>query len=78
MMPDMAQGASQTFIDSLALRNAFASTKDIDEALHAYESERRAASNYVVKCSQKGSFLGRNNVRPIPVRYEQEIETIAM
>jgi 2-polyprenyl-6-methoxyphenol hydroxylase-like FAD-dependent oxidoreductase len=74
MMPDMAQGASQTFIDSLALRNAFASTKNIDEALHKYETERRPAANYVVKCSQKGSFLGRNNVNPIPVRYEQEIE----
>lgn len=78
MMPDMAQGASQTFIDSLALRNAFTSTKDIDEALHVYESERRAASNYVVKCSQKGSFLGRNNVNPIPLRYESEIEAAAV
>jgi len=78
MMPDMAQGASQTFIDSLALRDAFASTKDIEQALHAYETERRPVSNYVVKCSQKGSFLGRNNVNPIPVRYEHEIEAGAV
>jgi 2-polyprenyl-6-methoxyphenol hydroxylase-like FAD-dependent oxidoreductase len=78
MMPDMAQGASQTFIDSLALRDAFASIKDIDQALHKYETERRPASNYVVKCSQKGSFLGRNNVSPIPLRYESEIEAVTV
>lgn len=75
MMPDLAQGASQTFIDALALRNAFAKTKDIDQALHEYENERRPAANYVVKCSQKGSFLGRNKVEPVAVRYEKEIES---
>ncbi|TCT02191.1 FAD-dependent monooxygenase [Aquabacter spiritensis] len=77
MMPDMAQGASQTFIDALALRDACAKTKDIDQALHDYEAERRPAANYVVKCSQRGSFLGRNNVSPVAVRYVQEIETQA-
>jgi 2-polyprenyl-6-methoxyphenol hydroxylase-like FAD-dependent oxidoreductase len=76
MMPDMAQGASQTFIDSLVLRDAFASTKNIDEALQKYEAERRPASNYVVKRSQRGTFLGRNKVDPVAVRYEREIETI--
>ncbi|MEP9355818.1 FAD-dependent monooxygenase [Xanthobacter sp. KR7-65] len=74
MMPDMAQGASQTFIDALALRNAFARSSDVDEALAAYEAERRPAANYVVKCSQKGSFLGRHNVSPVAIRYEEEIE----
>lgn len=74
MMPDLAQGASQTFIDSLVLRDAFAKTTNIDEALRKYESERRPASNYVVRCSQKGSFLGRNNVKPIPIRYQEEVE----
>lgn len=74
MMPDMAQGASQTFIDALALRDAFAGSADVDEALRRYEDARRLAANYVVKCSQKGSFLGRNNVGPIPIRYEEEIE----
>ncbi len=77
MMPDMAQGASQTFIDAIALRDAFAKNKDVDQALHAYESERRLAANYVVKCSQKGSFLGKNNVDPVAVRYEREIEARA-
>lgn len=74
MMPDLAQGASQTFIDALVLRNAFSQTKDIDEALHEYEKQRRPAVHHVVKCSQKGSFLGRNNVDPIAVRYEREVE----
>lgn len=74
MMPDLAQGASQTFIDALALRDAFAKTTNVDQALHAYENERRAAAYYVVRCSQKGSFLGRNNVNPIAIRYEQEVE----
>lgn len=77
MMPDLAQGASQTFIDALALRDAFTKHKNIDEALQAYEKERKPAANYVVKCSQRGSFLGKNKVNPIPVRYEQEIEASA-
>ena len=74
MMPDLAQGASQTFIDALVLRDVFAKTKDIDQALHEYEHQRRRAAYYVVRCSQKGSYLGRNSVDPVAVRYEREIE----
>lgn len=75
MMPDLAQGASQTLIDAVALRDAFAKTKDIEQALFEYESVRRPAANYIVKCSQKGSFMGRGNAGPIAMRYEQEVET---
>ncbi|MDA9513097.1 hypothetical protein XI04_08515 [Bradyrhizobium sp. CCBAU 11430] len=74
MMPDLAQGASQTFIDALALREAFAKTNNADEALHAYESQRRPVAYHVVKCSQKGGFLGKNKVDPVAVRYEREVE----
>ena len=74
MMPDLAQGASQTFIDALVLRDVFARTQDIDQAFHEYEHQRRRAAYYVVRCSQKGSYLGRGGVDPIAVRYEQEIE----
>jgi len=74
MMPDLAQGASQTFIDALVLRDVFAKHKTVAEALADYESQRRPAAAYVVRCSQKGSFLGRNKVDPIAVRYEKEIE----
>lgn len=77
MMPDLAQGASQTLIDSLVLRDVFAKEGDIDQALAEYETVRRPAANYVVKCSQKGSFMGRNSVRPIAERYELEIEAEA-
>ncbi|WP_162409681.1 FAD-dependent monooxygenase [Acuticoccus sediminis] len=76
MMPDLAQGASQAFIDSLSLRDAFATTNDIDEALLHYETDRYPAANYVVNCSRKGSFRGKNGVKPIAVRYEEEIETV--
>jgi len=74
MMPDLAQGASQTVIDALALRDAFARTKDVDQALLDYETLRRPAANYIVKRSQQGSFLGRNNADPIAIRYEKEVE----
>lgn len=76
MMPDMAQGASQTFVDALALRDAFAGTQNVDQALHKYEACRRSVAHAVVKCSQKGLFLGRHNVDPIAIRYQNEIETL--
>lgn len=74
MMPDMAQGASQTLIDALVLRDVFAAGDDIDQALRTYEEIRRPAARYVVERSQKGSFLGKNNVNPVAFRYEEEIE----
>ena len=74
MVPDLAQGASQTFIDAYALYQAFENNTDIEAALAEYESVRRPASEYVVKRSQYGSFMGRNSVDPIPVRYQKEIE----
>jgi FAD-dependent urate hydroxylase len=76
MMPDMAQGASQTFVDALALRDAFAKTQNVDQALHEYEAARRPTATAVVKCSQKGLFLGRYNVDPIAIRYQNEIEPV--
>ena len=77
MMPDMAQGASQTFVDALVLRDAFAKTNDADEALREYEAVRRPVANAVVECSQKGIFLGRYNVDPMAIRYQNEIEPLA-
>jgi FAD-dependent urate hydroxylase len=74
MMPDLAQGASQTVIDAVALRDAFAGTTDADQALRDYETIRRPAAAYIVKRSQMGSFLGRHNADPIAVRYENEVE----
>jgi len=76
MMPDMAQGASQTFIDALALKTAFAKKQSVDDALREYESVRRPIATAVVKASQQGLFLGRNKVDPIAIRYQKEIETL--
>ena len=76
MMPDMAQGASQTFVDALSIRDAFTKTKNIDQALSEYETKRRHIANAVVKCSQKGLFLGKNNVDPLAIRYQNEIEPL--
>ena len=76
MIPDMAQGASQTFVDAIALRDAFANNDNPDEALVEYETKRREVANAVVKCSQKGLFLGKHNVDPLAIRYQNEIETL--
>ncbi|MCK1336669.1 FAD-dependent monooxygenase [Bradyrhizobium sp. 38] len=77
-VPDLAQGAGQALIDSRVLRDVFAETRDVDEALATYEHKRLKAAYYVVKCSQQGSFLGRNKVDPIVVRYEREIEAMGV
>ena len=64
MMPDMAQGASQTFVDAFAIREAFAKADNVDQALMDFETNRRDVANAVVKISQKGLFLGPNDVDP--------------
>jgi len=76
MMPDMAQGASQTFVDALAIRNAFAETDSAEEALLAFETRRHEVAKAVVKISQKGLFLGPYNVDPLAIRYQNEIEPL--
>ena len=47
MMPDMAQGASQTFVDALELRDAFAKAGSVDQALRDYEAVRRPVATAV-------------------------------
>ena len=76
MMPDMAQGASQTFVDALVIRDVFARTQNVEEALHEYEMKRREVASAVVKISQKGLFLGPYNVDPLAIRYQQEVEPL--
>lgn len=76
MMPDMAQGASQTFVDALSIRDAFAKTRNSDQALNEYEANRRDVASAVVKISQKGLFLGRYDVDPLAIRYQNEIEPL--
>lgn len=76
MMPDMAQGASQTFVDALAMRDALAETRDVEKALNAFETNRRDVAEAVVKISQKGLFLGPYDVKPLAIRYQNEIEPL--
>ena len=76
MMPDMAQGASQTLVDAFAIREAFAKANNVDQALMDFETNRRDVANAVVKISQKGLFLGPNDVDPLAIRYQNEIEPL--
>ena len=76
MIPDMAQGASQTFVDAQVIRDVFTSPKNVEDALKKYEKARREVASSVVKISQKGLFLGPYNVDPIAIRYENEIEPL--
>lgn len=76
MIPDMAQGASQTFVDAQVLQDVFAGKPVAEEALQKYEKQRREVASSVVKVSQKGLFLGPYNVDPIAIRYQNEIETL--
>ena len=76
MIPDMAQGASQTFVDAQVIRDVFTSPQNVEEALKKYEKARWEVASSVVKISQKGLFLGPYNVDPIAIRYENEIEPL--
>ena len=77
MMPDMAQGASQTFIDSQVLSEVLSRNSDIEAALNEYERIRKPVAYHVVDRSRRGSYLGAHVVDPIAVRYEKEIEGVA-
>jgi 2-polyprenyl-6-methoxyphenol hydroxylase-like FAD-dependent oxidoreductase len=74
MMPDMAQGASQTLIDAQVLTDALRGRSDIDAALKEYERIRMPVAYHVVDSSRRGTFRGAKVVDPIAVRYEKEIE----
>ena len=74
MMPDMAQGASQTFIDSKVLSEALSRNSDVEAALGEYERLRKPVAYHVVECSRRGSYRGAQVADPIAVRYEKEIE----
>lgn len=77
MMPDLAQGASQTLIDAYELFKAIRDCDDVFSALEQYERVRKPVADHVVNASKRGSFLGKDGVDPIPVRYMKEIETFS-
>lgn len=80
MMPDMAQGASQTFVDSQVLGQCMkgATRQTISQHLKQYENRRRENAEHVVNVSRTFVSLKRDEtgftIDPIAVRYERDIE----
>lgn len=81
MMPDMAQGASQTFVDSVALGQALETANSVENGLALYEERRRSDAYRVVHLSRRGMFAEaedgvekRGAVDPISLRYERDVE----
>jgi 2-polyprenyl-6-methoxyphenol hydroxylase-like FAD-dependent oxidoreductase len=83
MMPDLAQGASQTFVDSQVLGECLAGGTAIVDGLREYEERRRPAAYAVVDLSRLGMFTrsrdgsGGDEVDPIALRYERGVEGVA-
>ncbi len=82
MMPDMAQGASQTFVDAVALVENLQKAPDVESGLLAYEASRLKTAYSVVENSGKGMYRpGSNslvpaNVDPIANRYMRYVEGV--
>lgn len=81
MMPDMAQGASQTFVDSVALGEALENAATVEDGIALYEDWRRPAAYRVVHLSRRGMFRDvddrpkeAGDVDPISLRYERDVE----
>jgi len=74
VMPDLAQGATQTLVDAAALQAVFAETLDPAVAFQRYERRRRPTADHVVACSARGNFMGGGRVGPIAERYVREVE----
>lgn len=83
MMPDLAQGASQTFVDSAALGECLAGGAGVVDGLREYEERRRPAAYSVVNLSRRGMFTPPRDERPseevdpIALRYERGVEGVA-
>jgi FAD-dependent urate hydroxylase len=83
MMPDLAQGASQTFVDAVVLGECLSGGTAIEDGLREYEARRRPAAYAVVELSSRGMFSrardgsDREEVDPIALRYERGVEGVA-
>lgn len=77
MMPDMAQGASQTFVDSYVLGQCLkeATHQTIHKCLKKYESIRRPTAEHVVDVSRRSARMRRKY--PLVERYENEVESFS-
>lgn len=80
MMPDMAQGASQTFVDAVSLGHHLQHARDIESGLLDYESHRKSAAYSVVALSGRGMYRDdavtptASDVDPIALRYVRDVE----
>lgn len=80
MMPDLAQGASQTFVDAQVLGECVSGGGDVEDSLREYEHRRRPDAYRAVELSRRGLFTdgtagsGSDEVDPIALRYERGIE----
>jgi 2-polyprenyl-6-methoxyphenol hydroxylase-like FAD-dependent oxidoreductase len=81
MMPDMAQGASQTFVDAAALGQALEGANSVEDGVALYEDGRKPDAYRVVHLSRRGMFAsadadseGGRTVDPISLRYERDVE----
>lgn len=82
MMPDLAQGASQTFVDSAVLGECLNGATDGEEALREYEERRRPDAYRTVELSRLGMFThpadgSEGEIDPISARYERGVEGAA-
>jgi 2-polyprenyl-6-methoxyphenol hydroxylase-like FAD-dependent oxidoreductase len=83
MMPDLAQGASQTFVDSEVLGECLSGGTAVVDGLREYEQRRRPAAYSVVDLSRLGMFTRSRDgsdgeeVDPIALRYERGVEGVA-
>jgi 2-polyprenyl-6-methoxyphenol hydroxylase-like FAD-dependent oxidoreductase len=83
MMPDLAQGASQTFVDSEVLGECLSGGTAVADGLREYEERRRPAAYSVVELSRRGMFTRARDgsdgeeVDPIALRYERGVEGVA-
>ena len=67
---------SQRLLTHLLFERPSAKADNVDQALMDFETNRRDVANAVVKISQKGLFLGPNDVDPLAIRYQNEIEPL--
>jgi 2-polyprenyl-6-methoxyphenol hydroxylase-like FAD-dependent oxidoreductase len=83
MMPDLAQGASQTFVDSGVLGECLAGSVDVEDGLREYEARRRPVAYACVYKSRLGMFTQPQDegeeeaIDPVSARYERYIEGVA-
>ncbi|MYW92981.1 FAD-dependent monooxygenase [Amycolatopsis rubida] len=83
MLPGLAQGANQALADVSALGRALESGRDVPAALAAYQEERIAAVEPVVRLSRSLFDFGSENLdselgsgNPLFARYERYVEGV--